>query len=93
MDNLNLYNKAIDKWGNESQVDILIEEMSELIFALQKYKRKSDKIPKKERYDNICEEIADVKIMIEQCDILFDKTKINNYYLYKLNRLENKLKI
>lgn len=60
----NLYEKAVEKYGEETRVDLLIEEMAELTQALCKYKRGLK--------HNIEEEIADVEIMINQV-----KTMIN----------------
>jgi NTP pyrophosphatase (non-canonical NTP hydrolase) len=88
---MNLYQKVINKWGVETQINILIEEMSELIFAIQKIKR-GNKEKYLKRYNNICEEIADVKIMIEQMDYIYDKKKIDYYYNKKILKLKNKLK-
>lgn len=59
---------AIDTYGREAQTDICIEECSELIKALLKYRR----LPLEERLatkgmkvlENIQEEIADVQIML-----------------------------
>jgi len=34
-----LYEHAIDKWGVDAQVDMVVEECSELILAIQKSKR------------------------------------------------------
>ena len=35
----NIYKKAVEMWGEESQLNVLVEELSELIFAIQKLKR------------------------------------------------------
>lgn len=43
--------------------------------------------------DNIYEEIADVKIMLEQCKMIFyeSEDKINDYKKKKIKRLERRL--
>ena len=62
--------QAIELYGKEKQVDMAIEEMSELTKALLKERRKdavtgfSPDIPR--LLDDVYEEIADVEIMIEQ---------------------------
>ena len=62
MNNRDVYINAINAYGKEMQVDIMIEEMSELTKALIKHRRK----PSDETLENIQEEIADVKIMMRQ---------------------------
>ncbi|GEM_PF-6767818 len=39
MDEKEIYQAALDNWGYESQIDMMIEECAELIDALQKLKR------------------------------------------------------
>jgi hypothetical protein len=59
--------KAIDTYGNESQVDMAIEEMSELTKALLKYRRAlkgNTDISVSKAHSDILEEIADVEIML-----------------------------
>ena len=76
---LELYKRAVDKWGFNSQIDQLIEEMAELTLALCKYKRlKTDVAPNKEKIvmDNLLEELADVKMCMEQSCWLFGDEKV-----------------
>lgn len=64
----------IQKFGEDSQIDVAIEEMSELIKELIKYKR--SKIHFRERQaasrDHVVEEIGDVMFMIEYLKSIFD---------------------
>jgi NTP pyrophosphatase (non-canonical NTP hydrolase) len=55
--------QAIRKWGQEAQLDMAVEECSELAQALMKFRRhkKSDEWRRK-----VLEEAADVSIMLEQ---------------------------
>jgi hypothetical protein len=64
-----------------------IEEMSELIKELLKFKRGKNNI------EHICEEIADTEITIGQMKLIFDKDKIlvDKYTQEKLIRLENRI--
>jgi len=80
-----LYKACIDKWGHETQLEILLEECSELIFTLQKRKRG------KRSTLELCEEIADVEIMIEQARVMFGDSTINDLKRKKLVRLEKLL--
>jgi membrane-associated HD superfamily phosphohydrolase len=61
--------KIADCYGEDAQARQLIEEMAELIVAMQKYDRycESGEREKAEKWAyNFLEELADVKIMIEQ---------------------------
>ena len=66
-----ILNAAIEKYGRDSQMDMMIEEMSELTKALIKYRRSG--------YHHallreIHEEMADVRIMFDQMKIIFGAT-------------------
>ena len=61
MDKEELYNEVWRFWGGDIQLDILIEEMSELIQAIIKSRRHNMTWS----YD-VLEEIADVTICLEQ---------------------------
>ena len=76
-----LYQQAIDLWGENAQIDMMVEECAELIQALQKRKRASFLRLK------VAEEIADVEIMCEQMKLIFDAQLIKKYKQDKLIRL------
>lgn len=61
-----LYKRIHEKFGTDIQLIIAIEEMSELTKELTKTIRGYD------RQVNIIEEIADVRIMIEQLELIFN---------------------
>lgn len=61
-----IYKQIHEKFGIKIQLIIAIEEMSELTKELTKTIRGYD------RQNNIIEEIADVRIMIEELEIIFD---------------------
>lgn len=79
--------KAIEVYGKDMQLNVAIEEFSELIKEICKHKRGED------NRDNIIEEIADCRIMIEQLMIIFEiKTyQINPVINQKMVRLEKRL--
>lgn len=86
--------KAIDTYGESAQIDIAIEEMAELTKALIKERREKKNNAK--AVCDICEEIADVAIMLEQLMIIFDfplddDTSVSDFVKYKINRLEKRL--
>jgi len=62
-DNRKLYKEAVKTFGHASQIDMMIEECAELIFAIQKHKRV---LP-----CDVPGEIADVEIMCAQMRIIF----------------------
>ena len=76
--------RAIRTYGEQPQVDVTIEEMSELTKALLKHRRNED-MSVNRRLNNILEEIADVQIMLDQMRIIFGDTSSQEEY--KLNRL------
>ena len=73
--------RIIDEYGSDKQQDIAIEECSELIKAICKYKRTLDQV------EDIVDEIADVKIMLAQLEIIFDCSgAVEDRVEYKINR-------
>ena len=64
---------AIRLYGEPAQIDVAIEEMSELTKALCKVKRARDTAGITEASSNVVEEIADVQIMLDQLRINFGR--------------------
>jgi len=62
-----IYRMALEKWGYESQRDIWVEEMAELIQELMKYKRKFNPSTK----EDIVKELVDVMLCVEQMILYF----------------------
>ena len=91
----NIYQDAIDKWGENAQYDQLIEEMAELTVALSKVKRLNydNMLDTKESkvMENLFEEIADVKMMIEEMEYMFGKEKIDEWYDKKMEKFFKEL--
>lgn len=81
--NQEVYKNAIMTYGEIAEIDVAIEEMSELIQALSKYKRGKE--------HNVEEEIADVSIMLNQLNIIFDNRKVKKIKRRKISRLNNRL--
>lgn len=79
--------KAIEVYGKDMQLNVAIEEFSELIKEICKHKRGEDNL------DNIIEEMADCYIMLEQLEIIFGITayEINAKVNQKMVRLEKRL--
>lgn len=84
--------KAIDTYGEDSQTNIAVEEMSELIKALMKLRRND--VDKKEIFRNVAEEIADVEIMLEQLKLIFNCfSLVETEKEIKINRLAKRLEM
>ena len=78
---------AIDKWGKEKQLDMALEELSELMKAIVKYRR-HDYVPVW-RIKTL-EEVADVELMCEQVKMLLGKeAEYNRIFMNKVQNLEN----
>lgn len=81
-------NLAIDIYGVHNQVEKCIEEMAELTQALIKWHQDpyGDK-----KANHVAEEIADVRIMIEQMTMIFDEGCVGAWISKKTKRLANRL--
>jgi len=80
-----VYIEAIKKWGEDSQINVAIEEMGELIKCLAKRHRKHNGSTTKE----IQNEIADVIVMMESLSQIFGEDNITNTVYKKTERLNN----
>ena len=89
MNRTEILQKAIATYGEQSQVDVAIEEISELTKASLKYRRNKD-MSADRRLNNILEEIADVQIMLEQLRMIYGSTEKQEEF--KLKRLNDRLK-
>ena len=79
--------EAVEKYGTESQINVLFEEMAELQNAICKYKRGRATV------EEIAEELADVNIMLIQAIKIFDCDDLTNkYFDEKIDRLAERLK-
>ena len=77
--------KAVDIYGTEAQIWMAIEEMAELSNAIAKHRR--DRVDRQD----VCEEIADVSIMMIQLAYIFGAEDVNDYLEQKIDRLERRL--
>lgn len=76
---------AVEKFGPESQINMAIEECSELINALCKFRR--------ERVGpiDVVTEIADVQIMCRQLAYMFGEKTVADERKRKIERLKNRI--
>lgn len=80
----NMYIKNIKMWTVHNQMDMMIEESSELIHAIIKTRRGQD-----EYKTHLIEELVDVQIMINQMKIIVNNNSMWDLMMkYKLNRLK-----
>lgn len=79
--------RALDTWGEEAQMLMVIEEMSELTKEILKNINR-----KKNNVDAIIEETADVEIMLEQLKANYDiAERVEEYKQNKLKLIEQRL--
>lgn len=82
---IEILQKAINKYGAEKQLEIVVEENAELIQAISKLKRKriiglktipipDDHLTNTSAYFNFIGELADVKIMLAQAELMLCET-------------------
>lgn len=88
-DNRQKIKRIADHYGFEAQSMQLIEEMAELTQAICKIKRYKNS----EGYDkledlseNLCEEMADVRLVLKQCIYLFSDSRVNEIEQSKIER-------
>lgn len=87
-DRLNLYKEAIEKWGEEAQVNMLNEECGELIAAVAQFKRG------RTSHHDVMTELADVFIMVEQIASMMSYDDFEKELERKLIKLrDEKLKL
>lgn len=97
------YRRCICEYGTNPQIDMAIEEMSELTKALLKYRRISSQVRGEnvnpvensnlvKAYDDIIDEIADVRIMCRQMEILFQAEEdVEKRIYFKTDRQAQRL--
>lgn len=84
---MKILEKAIETYGKDMQLNVAVEELSELIKEICKNKRGEA------NRANIIEELADCYIMMEQIAIIFEigNDAINEVAVKKIARLEKRL--
>ncbi len=80
-----LYKKAVEKWGQDAQIDMIIEEAAELILSIEHWKRG------RKSSNNIFEEAADLYNMLMQLREIQPKL-FDDWVNRKMARLEERLK-
>jgi len=99
-----ILHKAILHYGIESQLNQCVEEMAELTVAINKARRTrivktwgisppaiESNMNEIEAYNNLCMEVADVKIMLAQMELMLDIGRIDLSVARKLKRLNDRI--
>ncbi len=83
---MTVYQRAIAQWGEDAQLKMVLEEMSELQKEICKLWRGKD------NRDAIAEEAADVEIMIGQLKVMLNIVEdVRQHKRNKLLRLQKRL--
>jgi NTP pyrophosphatase (non-canonical NTP hydrolase) len=89
---LELLKKAQETYGNKNQIVVSIEECCELAAILSKYVRYPDHdTAKKDLYEKVLSEVADIIICLNHIIMIFDIDKSNDIdkvISHKLERLK-----
>ncbi len=88
-ENREFYQRCIDVWGEDAQIKMCIEEMSELTKELCKSWRKDHNNP--ELIRNICKEIADVQNMADEMQMIFGEELVEKFRKEKIERTNKRL--
>jgi NTP pyrophosphatase (non-canonical NTP hydrolase) len=84
MTELEIYQTALDKWGEDSQLEMLVEECAELIQAIQHLKRGRG------GFAGVLHEAADVQVVLNQIRLL-EPIHFDRIHQEKISNLANKL--
>lgn len=90
MEDFKLYESAIDKYGEENQLNQAIEECAEFIVAVNKLRRGSYS---EDLSKSLASEVADVIIMMNQVAIILGNQYVNEALDFKKSRLRERLRL
>lgn len=86
MTDYDIFQKAIDTYGVESQLGMLYEEIGELMQAINKYHRGTG------TKEHVAEELADCMIMLYQASMIFGvQSEMVRFREQKIKRLSERL--
>ncbi len=84
-----LFEKAVELWGEDAQIGMLIEEIGEVLVALNKRSRNLNDCSEHE----LVEELTDLKIMIEQMKIILSGYDWDLVKWMKIRQLREHLEV
>ncbi len=85
----NIYEQAIERWGEENQIKKIQEECLELALAINNMDCPTKS--KAESYRNFIDEVADVSIMLKQAELIIGKAVLRGAKARKLVKLDKQL--
>lgn len=85
IEEIDILKKAVSIFGKEPQIWMAVEEMAELNNALAKLQR--NRVTNEE----VCEEIADVFIMMIELSYIFGNEHVNKQIENKIQRLKQRI--
>jgi len=94
MKNKDLMQDLVEKWGEEKQLDMIANRSLQLALSISDYRKANfheDREQYNKTYNDVCERIADMKLMIEQAEFLFNSNTINQHYEIKAQGLTEAL--
>lgn len=88
MSKYEIYRQALIKFGEQAQMIVALEELSECQKEICKILRGG------QDYEHLAEEIADAQIMLEQMQMIFPiREQVDNYTEQKLRRLYDRTQL
>lgn len=96
MEKKNYYSmmNLIENFGEDKVMSSLIEKCLNLassVHNLREINRKEDALLYNKAYNDVCEDIADMKLQIQMSEFLFNFNEIENHYENKLLDMEKVL--
>lgn len=86
--------RTIGTWGPREQIKMIMEEAMELAIACRKLDRNwggSVLTTPPEKIHAVLDELADMKIMLAQAEVIFKRSEISKRVRYKMQRLKGRL--
>jgi polysaccharide pyruvyl transferase WcaK-like protein len=92
MENKNLMQDVVEKFGEESLLDMIVDNSLNLAMTVRELKKfKNDKLNYLTLYNQTCERIADQKITLDISEFLFNGNSIDEHYRNKIQYLKESL--
>jgi NTP pyrophosphatase (non-canonical NTP hydrolase) len=86
-----LARRVVESWGFDDQLDMVVEELSELIHAIQKWKRNKGS---ERLVEHVAEEAADVELMLAQLHYMMEHMADRKYIVHlERNRREKRERV
>ena len=91
---MNLTQDLIERWGEETQIEMIIETSLKLALTLQQFKRidkKENYVEHTDSYNEVCNKIAEMKLFLELSEFIFNKNEIDKHKDLMVHHLQEKL--